>query len=84
MFQGRDAGLTDEEIARIAFGPDAPFFEPLETALLRAVDGGVPEATVIDGRVPKSLLLEVFTDEGVGTMVVPDARSADIPTTDGA
>ncbi|SRR5690606_23301989 len=57
---------------------------PKMQACLRAVDGGVPEATVIDGRVPNSLLLEVFTDEGVGTMVVPDARSADIPTTDGA
>jgi acetylglutamate kinase len=30
----------------------------------------VPRATVIDGRVPHSLLLEIFTDEGVGTMVL--------------
>ncbi|PSK91412.1 N-acetylglutamate kinase [Haloactinopolyspora alba] len=44
---------------------------PKMRACLRAVDGGVPEATVIDGRVPNSLLLEVFTDQGVGTMVVP-------------
>jgi acetylglutamate kinase len=44
---------------------------PKMTACLRAVRGGVPEATVIDGRLPNSLLLEVFTDEGVGTMVVP-------------
>ncbi len=45
---------------------------PKMQACLRAVDGGVPTSTVIDGRVPNSLLLEVFTDEGVGTMVVPD------------
>jgi acetylglutamate kinase len=32
----------------------------------------VPRAHVLDGRVPHSLLLEVFTDEGVGTMVVPE------------
>jgi acetylglutamate kinase len=44
---------------------------PKMTACLRAVRGGVAEATVVDGRLPNALLLEVFTDEGVGTMVVP-------------
>jgi acetylglutamate kinase len=44
---------------------------PKMQACLRAVNGGVPEATVIDGRVPHALLVEVFTAEGVGTMVVP-------------
>lgn len=44
---------------------------PKMEACLRAVEGGVPQAHVIDGRVPHSLLLEVFTSEGVGTMVVP-------------
>lgn len=48
---------------------------PKMQACLRAVRGGVPEATVIDGRLPNSLLLEVFTDEGVGTMVVPGERA---------
>ncbi|MGH3496856.1 MAG: acetylglutamate kinase [Nocardioidaceae bacterium] len=45
---------------------------PKMDACLRAVRGGVPRATVIDGRVPHSLLLEVFTEEGIGTMVLPD------------
>ena len=45
---------------------------PKMEACLRAVDGGVPRATVIDGRVPHSLLLEVFTDSGIGTMVLPE------------
>ncbi|MDA2986249.1 MAG: acetylglutamate kinase [Actinomycetota bacterium] len=45
---------------------------PKMEACLRAVEGGVPRATVIDGRVPHSLLLEVFTDSGVGTMVLPE------------
>jgi acetylglutamate kinase len=31
----------------------------------------VPAAHVLDGRVPHSVLLEIFTDEGIGTMVVP-------------
>lgn len=44
---------------------------PKMGACLRAVDAGVTRATVIDGRVPHALLLEIFTDEGIGTMVVP-------------
>ncbi len=45
---------------------------PKMHACLRAVHGGVPRAHVLDGRVPHALLLEVFTAEGVGTMVLPD------------
>ncbi|MCW2865019.1 MAG: acetylglutamate kinase [Actinoallomurus sp.] len=44
---------------------------PKMEACLRAVRGGVPQAHVLDGRIPHSLLLEIFTDEGIGTMVVP-------------
>lgn len=44
---------------------------PKMEACLRAVVGGVPTAHVIDGRQPHSVLLELFTEEGVGTMVVP-------------
>jgi len=42
---------------------------PKMGACVRAVDGGVPSASVIDGRVPHSLLLELLTDQGIGTMV---------------
>jgi acetylglutamate kinase len=45
---------------------------PKMEACLRAIDGGVPRAHVIDGRIPHCVLLEVFTDTGVGTMVLPD------------
>ena len=48
---------------------------PKLEACIRAVQRGVPQAHVIDGRQPHSLLLEVFTDEGIGTMVVPDAET---------
>jgi acetylglutamate kinase len=44
---------------------------PKMGACLSAVQGGVPHAHVLDGRVPHSLLLEIFTDEGIGTMVMP-------------
>ncbi|MEI4270790.1 acetylglutamate kinase [Klenkia sp. LSe6-5] len=44
---------------------------PKMAACLRAVQGGVQRATVVDGRLPHALLLEMFTTEGTGTMVVP-------------
>ncbi|MGY1709520.1 acetylglutamate kinase [Geodermatophilus sp. SYSU D00758] len=44
---------------------------PKMAACLRAVEGGVKRATVVDGRTPHALLLEMFTSEGTGTMVVP-------------
>jgi acetylglutamate kinase len=47
---------------------------PKMEACVKAVDGGVRSATVIDGRVPHCLLLEIFTDEGVGTMVTQESR----------
>jgi len=47
---------------------------PKMEACLRAVHGGVPTAHVIDGRVAHSVLLEVFTSEGIGTMILPSTR----------
>jgi acetylglutamate kinase len=45
---------------------------PKMQACLTAVRGGVPQAHVLDGRLPHAVLLEIFTDSGIGTMVVPD------------
>jgi len=62
--------LTADELAgllpRLAAG-----MVPKMEACLRAVRGGVPAAHVVDGRVAHSTLLEVFTEEGFGTMVLP-------------
>ncbi|HVB27097.1 MAG TPA: acetylglutamate kinase, partial [Mycobacteriales bacterium] len=44
---------------------------PKMEGCLTAVRGGVARAHVLDGRVPHALLLEVFTDAGIGTMVLP-------------
>jgi acetylglutamate kinase len=44
---------------------------PKLEACLEAVEGGVGSAQIIDGRQPHSLLLELFTDEGVGTKIRP-------------
>jgi acetylglutamate kinase len=63
--------LTAAELAELLPTLDAGMVPKME-ACLRAVKGGVPAAHVVDGRVPHSILLEVFTSEGFGTMVVPE------------
>ncbi|MFC8921609.1 acetylglutamate kinase [Cellulosimicrobium sp. NPDC057127] len=71
-----DRGSLVAQITRTELADLLPALEsgmvPKMEACLRAVEGGVPSATVIDGRVSHSLLLEVFTTQGNGTMVVPD------------
>lgn len=62
--------LTGTELAELLPTLDAGMVPKME-ACLRAVKGGVPAAHVVDGRVPHSILLEVFTEEGFGTMVMP-------------
>ena len=44
---------------------------PKITAVIEAMRAGVPQAHILDGRISHALLLEVFTEEGVGTMVLP-------------
>jgi len=51
---------------------DAGMIPKLE-ACIRAVEDGVPQAHVIDGREPHSLLLEVFTSTGIGTLIEEDS-----------
>jgi len=60
-------GAARELLSRV----DAGMIPKLE-ACIRAVDAGVPQAHVIDGRQPHSLLLEIFTSEGIGTMIRAD------------
>ena len=74
----RDWPVSDEIIAEIDTDELSGLLPSLSAgmvpkmeACLRAVKSGVSRATVIDGRVPHSLLLEIFTDEGIGTQVVP-------------
>ena len=44
---------------------------PKVQTLLEALKGGVGKAHIVSGRVPHSLLLEIYTDRGVGTEIVP-------------
>lgn len=62
--------LTDDQLAEMLPSLSSGMIPKME-ACLHAVRGGVPAAHVIDGRVPHSVLLELVTDEGIGTMVVP-------------
>ena len=68
-----DADELAKLLPRLAAGRS-----PKMEACLRAVRGGGPAAHIVDGRVPHSTLLEVFTPEGIGTMVVPASNR---PTT---
>jgi acetylglutamate kinase len=49
----------------------------LESALL-ALEGGVGRVHLVDGRVEHSLVLELFTPEGAGTMITPDADGMEL------
>ncbi|MEU5156862.1 acetylglutamate kinase [Glycomyces sp. NPDC021274] len=60
--------VTTDRLAEMLPSLQAGMVPKME-ACLRAVKGGVPQAHVIDGRVPHSTLLEIFTTDGVGTMV---------------
>ena len=64
--QPRGAGRADADAGRGHGAQDG--------GLPQAVTGGVPRATVVDGREPHAVLLEIFTDEGVGTQVLPGVR----------
>jgi acetylglutamate kinase len=55
----------------IARGAIAGGMIPKVECCLAALAGGVGRAHIIDGRLPHSILLEIFTHEGIGTMVVP-------------
>lgn len=50
---------------------------PKVQACLQAIEGGVDAVHVVDGRQMHSVLIEVMTDEGTGTMVVPDSVEKD-------
>ena len=66
--------VTAEELeAMVSSGAAAGVMVPKADACIRALRGGVRRAHILDGRVPHALLLEIFTDEGVGTMVTDDA-----------
>jgi acetylglutamate kinase len=59
-------GEVDEKLSGLEGG-----MRPKLAACVDAIQGGAQSAHIIDGRIPHSLLLELFTDAGIGTMVTP-------------
>jgi acetylglutamate kinase len=72
-----DPASTISEIGADAVAEAIPTvsggMRPKLAACLDAINGGVSYAHIVDGRVPHSLLLELFTDAGQGTKIGPDA-----------
>jgi acetylglutamate kinase len=66
--------LTADQLAEMLPALSSGMIPKME-ACLAAVRGGVPAAHVLDGRVPHAVLLELVTDEGIGTMVVPGGEA---------
>ncbi len=65
--------LTESELERLLPGLSAGMIPKME-ACLTAVRGGVPQAHVLDGRLSHAVLLEIFTDSGIGTRVIPEVQ----------
>ncbi len=65
------SSLTEDQAAElIRSGVASEGMIPKIRCCLSALRGGVPKAHVIDGRVPHALLLEILTDQGIGTQIV--------------
>jgi acetylglutamate kinase len=66
--------ISPEKLAELMPDLDSGMVPKMQ-ACYDAVTGGVPRATVVDGREPHSVLLELFTKEGVGTQVLPGVET---------
>ena len=64
-------GEASAEAVTEALGGVTGGMRPKLAACVDAITGGVQFAHIVDGRVPHSVLLELFTDAGVGTRIVP-------------
>jgi acetylglutamate kinase len=65
------ASLTQEDVANLkGDGTIHGGMVPKVDACLEAIEGGVQKAHIIDGRLEHSMLLELFTSEGVGTQII--------------
>jgi acetylglutamate kinase len=68
------SSLNEEQIKEMIDAgiiTDAMF--PKVEACITALDAGVSKAHIIDGRIPHSLLLEIYTDKGIGTQIIKSA-----------
>ena len=63
--------LARKDVARmVKKGTISEGMLPKVQACLTALDGGAKKAHIVDGRTPHAILLEIFTDKGIGTEIV--------------
>jgi acetylglutamate kinase len=67
------SSLTASELRQLLPSLESGMIPKMQ-ACLKAIDGGVEQAHIVDGRLPHSMLLETFTTAGIGTQVVPDGN----------
>ena len=84
-----DAGITPDEVARIADGPDAPGWSPVDRAMLRAVDELIDDALVADdtwaelaGHLDTEQLLDLIFTVGAYDVLAMMFRSCGVPVDD--
>jgi 4-carboxymuconolactone decarboxylase len=89
LFVARDAGLTDEEIGRVAYGPASPLWSPLEAALLQStdemiIDGGIAAETwkILAGELDNQQILDVIFTAGAYDILARMFKSLDLTMDD--
>lgn len=85
----RDTGLEDDEVARIAEGPDAPGWPPLDAAMVRAVDELIGEGAIADatwtalaGELDEQQLMDLVFTVGAYEVLAMALRSFDVELDD--
>jgi len=69
--QSQISSASEAQIEQmVADGIITSGMKPKVEACITALDGGAKKAHIIDGRIPHSLLLEIYTDKGIGTQIV--------------
>ena len=67
----RVSSASEEQVEKmVADGIITSGMKPKVEACFTALDGGVRKTHIIDGRIQHSLLLEIYTDKGIGTQIV--------------
>ena len=70
-----EAMFLDELRELLGSGSVSAGMLPKLRSCIRALEDGVPQAHILDGRIQHAVLLEVFTPEGIGTMITPGGKS---------
>lgn len=70
-----EAMFLDELRELLGNGSVSAGMLPKLRSCIRALEDGVPQAHILDGRIQHAVLLEVFTPEGIGTMITPGGKS---------